>query len=53
MKTKVDHIFKLCEPFVIALYLYTVLATAYGSIKLDWIDATFLIVYALVVRKTQ
>jgi hypothetical protein len=33
-----------------ALYLYVVLATAYGSKKLDWFDAIFLIVYALVVR---
>jgi hypothetical protein len=41
---------KLYEPLVMALYLYVVLATAYGSKKLDWFDAIFLIVYALVVR---
>ena len=41
---------KLYEPLVMALYLYVVLATAYGSKKLDWFDAILLIVYALVVR---
>jgi hypothetical protein len=51
IKTEVDHIFKLLEPLVIVLFLWTILSTATGSHKLDWFDAAFLIVYALGVRK--
>jgi hypothetical protein len=51
MKTAIDYIFKFCEPLIIALYLYVVLATAYGSKKLDWFDAAFLIAYTFLVRK--
>ena len=53
MKTQVDHIFKLLEPLVIVLFIWTILSTARGSHKLDWFDAAFLIVYALGVRKTK
>jgi hypothetical protein len=53
MKTQVDNIFKLVEPLIIILFIWTILSTATGSHKLDWFDAAFLIVYALGVRKTK
>jgi len=53
MKTPVDHIFKLVEPLIIILFIWTILSTAIGSHRLDWFDASFLIIYALGIRKTE
>jgi hypothetical protein len=54
MKTKIkkaiDYVYERSEILAFPLFLWTILATAGGIHKLDWIDASFLILYVLFMR---
>jgi len=50
VKRLIDYLDEKSDLWAVPLFLWTVLATAGGRHKLDWIDASFLIVYTFIVR---
>jgi hypothetical protein len=53
IKSAVDYFYKNSDILAVPLFLWTVFATAYGTHKLDWIDASFLILYTFVARERK
>jgi hypothetical protein len=57
MKSKIKKVIDYLEEksyfLAVPLFLWTVLATALGKHKLDWIDASFLIGYTFLARSKR
>ena len=53
IKKVIDYLFEKSAILIASLFLLTVLATALGKHKLDWIDASFLIAYTFLARSKR